>query len=123
MNEAYDLLKSILGVLGVLAIGVIGYFIREDRKEMKARLDVHTERLNRFDLCFVTRDELQRTMSELRADRMQHHQENSAVLARIEHKIDENEERASKTRHDTKDEVHALAMRVALMSRHGRRDD
>jgi hypothetical protein len=123
MNEAYELLKSILGGLGVLAIGVIGYFIREDRKEMKARLDVHTERLNKFDLCFVTRDELQRTMSELRADRMEQHHENSAVLARIEHKIDENEERASKTRHDTKDEVHALAMRVALMSRSGRKDD
>jgi hypothetical protein len=123
MNEAYELLKWLGGIAVLTAMSIIGYFIREQLRENKVLLQRHGERLDGFDRCFVTREELEKTLTQMRADRLEHHHENRASLERIEHKIDENETRASRTRHDTKDEVHALAMQLAVISRQDRRTE
>jgi hypothetical protein len=123
MDETHDLLNSILAFLGVCFVGIIGWFIREDRKEMKANISAHTARLDRFDACAITRDELERRMASLHMSQGEQHRENRELLERIVEKIDRNEERASKTRHDTKDEVHALAMKLAVIAKSQRRTE
>lgn len=117
MNEAYELLKWLGGLAVLTAMSIIGYFIREQLKENKGLLQRHGERLDMFDRCFVTRDELERRFSQQISQNAENHKENRELLERIEGKIDRNEERAAKTRHDTKDEVHALAMRVAVITK------
>lgn len=112
MNEVSDLLKTGLFFLAALVVGFVGWFGKRN-----------SERIDSLEKCVVTRQELEKTLTQMREDRMEQHHENRAYLERIEHKIDENEARASKTRHDTKDEVHALAMQLAVISRQDRRND
>jgi hypothetical protein len=122
MDDTTILWKIIgAGVLGL--IGLVAYFAREDRKDIKDTLKEHAVRLDRFDKCVVTRDEFERTLSRIQEGNHEKHLENRSLLERIENKIDANEERASKTRHDTKDEVHSLSMRLAMLSRTGRSTD
>jgi hypothetical protein len=117
MNEAYELLKWLGGVALLAVLGIIGYFLREERKEMKANITAHTARLDSFDRCVVTRDEFERRMSALNILQGEQHRENRELLERIVEKIDRNEDRASKTRHDTKDEIHVLALKVAQLAK------
>jgi hypothetical protein len=112
MNEFQELLKSSFLFLVTLFAGAIGWFLKR-----------HSERIDNLEKNAVTHTHLENTLREMREDRLEQHHENRASLERIEHKIDENEARASKTRHDTKDEVHALAMQLAVIQRNGRRDD
>jgi hypothetical protein len=109
MNEFFDLKSIFVGFCGVL-IAIAGWF-------GKRELDRTATRLDALEKCAVTRDELERLMTQARHDRMAQHQENREFLGRIERKIDENEERSSKTRHDTKDEVHELKLRLAVLTR------
>ncbi len=51
--------------------------------------------------------------------RMEQHQENRETLIRMEEKMDANEDRAAKTRHDTFDAVHAIALKVAALRNPG----
>lgn len=111
MNDALDLLKSALFFVVALFAGAVGWFLKR-----------HAERIEDLEKCVVTHEHLEKTLMQMRQDRMENHHENRAYLVRIEHKIDENEIRASKTRHDTKDEVHALAVQLASLKRDNRND-
>lgn len=126
MNEALELFKEVGAWLLAILVGVVSWFIRReldrtvaDQKALNARFEI-------MEKCAVTRDELQMLMSQAREDGNAKHQENSKVLTRIESKIDANEERSSKTRHDTNNTIHALELRfaekLAVMDRN-RRDD
>jgi hypothetical protein len=106
MNEAEDLLKTAFFFLLTIIVGFVAWFGKRNADDIA---DLRK--------CAVTRDELERLMTQARQDRTAQHQENRQVLERIERKIDENEERSSKTRHDTKDEVHELKLRLAVITR------
>lgn len=112
MNEVVDFLKTALWFLIAIIVGFVSWFGKRN-----------AERIDSLEKCVVTRQELEKTLAQMREDRMEQHHENRSYLERIEHKIDENETRASKTRHDTKDEVHALAMQLAVISRQDRRNE
>lgn len=106
MNETQEFLKTALFFLLAIIVGFVAWFGKRN-----------SERIDSLEKCSVTRDELERLMSQARQDRVAQHIENREFLARIERKIDENEERSSKTRHDTKDEVHELKLRLAVLTR------
>lgn len=109
MNDLYDLVKTALFAVVAIAAGFVGWILKRN-----------AERLECLEKTSVTQEHLEKTLVQLREDRLEQHHENRASLERIEHKIDENEARASKTRHDTKDEVHALAMQLAVIERQDR---
>lgn len=95
------------------------------------RTDEHDVRLRALESSSVTHkdiDELRCSLTasivnvglraeasvrEQREDRLSNHKENQAFLERISDKIDANEERSSKTRHDTLDIVNQLALKMA----------
>jgi hypothetical protein len=106
MNDDHGLLKTAFFFLLTLLVGFVAWFGKRN-----------ADRIDSLEKCTVTRDELERLMSKAREDRMAQHQENREFLSRIERKIDENEERSSKTRHDTKDDVHELKLRLAVLTR------
>jgi hypothetical protein len=106
MNEPQGFLTTAFFFLLAIIVGFVAWFGKRNADDIAD--------LRR---CAVTRDELERLMSQARHDRMAQHHENREFLARIERKIDENEERSSKTRHDTKDEVHELKLRLAVITR------
>lgn len=106
MNDALDLLKTALFFVVTLFAGAVGWFLKR-----------HAERIDNLERCVVTHEQLEKTLMQMREDRKENHRENREHLERIENKIDDNEARAAKTRHDTKDEVHALAMRFAALHR------
>jgi hypothetical protein len=110
MNEIQDLLKTIVFFLLAIIVGFVAWFGKRN-----------SERIDSLEKCYVSRDELERLMHQAREDRMSQHHENKQLLERIEHKIDDNEERSSKTRHDTNETIHKLEMKLAVMDR--RRDD
>jgi hypothetical protein len=111
MNDVYELLKTALFFVIALFAGAVGWFLKR-----------HAERIENLEKCTVTHAQFKETLAQMRQDRMDNHHENRAYLERIEHKIDENEVRASKTRHDTKDEVHGLAVQLASLKRDNRND-
>jgi hypothetical protein len=96
------------------------------------RLDDHETRLRAVETDRVTHndiDELRQSltasivnvgaraennMRDMREDRASMHRENQAFLERIVDKIDANEERSAKTRHETLDQVNALALKMAV---------
>jgi hypothetical protein len=110
MNEVQDLLKTVVFFLLAIIVGFVAWFGKRN-----------SDRIDSLEKCTVSRDELERFMAQARQDRMAQHQENRDLLMRIEQKIDSNEERSSKTRHDTNETIHELAMKLAVMDR--RRDE
>lgn len=116
MNESGVDFKSLFPWLIASIMGLIAWFCRRDM----SRYDKGLERIEALERTSVTYEHLDRVLDQMRSDRAIMHSENLAQLSRIEDKIDANEERSSKTRHDTKDEVHALALKIAEMSRKNR---
>jgi hypothetical protein len=106
MNEVQELLKTAFFFVLAIVTAVVAWFA----KRSADRLDV-------LERCVVTRDELERLLLQARQDRLVQHQENREALERIETKIDANEERSSKTRHDTNESVHELALQIARLSK------
>lgn len=108
MNELLSDTKSI--ILGLL--GLVVALLSWASKRLYDRVDNH---LDRHDLTYVTRPELDKRIIEMNQDREDKHQQNIATLARIERKIDENEERSAKSRHDIRDRVSTLTTQVAVL--------
>jgi Tfp pilus assembly protein PilO len=106
MNEAYEALKTVVGILIGILVAIVGWFAKQTADELKE-----------LKKSAVTRDELKEALALLREDRLTLHQENRDSLTRIEEKIDANEDRASRTRHDTNESVHALALQIAVLNR------
>lgn len=106
MNDAYEALKTAFLVLIGITVAIVSYFA----KRTAEKVDVLKE-------TAVTRDEMTSALDRIETRQRLHHGENRDLLERIVTKIDANEERAAKTRHDTKDEVHSLAVKLATFQR------
>jgi hypothetical protein len=118
VNESGVDFKSLVPWLIAGLASLVAWFSRRDM----SRYDRGLERIENLEKTSVTYDHLDRVLDQIRADRAMMHAENQSSLNRIEDKIDANEERSSKTRHDTKDEVHLLALKIAEMGRKSRGD-
>lgn len=108
MNDAFESFKTVVLILIGIIVGILGYLGKRT-----------SERVDELKETAASREELTAALDRLEARQQDQHRENRALLERIENKIDENEERASKTRHSTKDEVHALALKLAQISKSG----
>lgn len=106
MNDGFDLTKVVPWLLTGLA-GLVAWFCSR-------AITRYDDRISVIERTYVSTSHLDRVLDQMRGDREAMHRENIEQLTRIEAKIDANEERASKTRHDTKDEVHALALKMAV---------
>lgn len=106
MNDAYEALKTAFLLLIGITVGILAYLGKRT-----------SERVDSLKETAVTRDELTSALDRIEARQQGRHGENRDLLERIETKIDANEERASHTRHDTNESVHALAMKIAEISR------
>jgi hypothetical protein len=104
-----DTIEKYAGYLLAILVTVLGVFMRRDL----ARFDKGLERLAELERVAVTEEKLDRILAQLRGDRLQHHAENRSSLVRIETKLDAQEERSSKARHDIRDQVHACSLRLA----------
>jgi Tfp pilus assembly protein PilO len=109
MNEVVETLKTVVVVLLGIIVTIVGWFAKRT-----------SDRVDEIKESVVTRAELATTLAFIREDRLAQHKENREALARIETKIDANEERSSLTRHDTNESVHALALQVAVLTKHNR---
>jgi len=110
-----DLVKVLQWLLtGILSIAMLPtlWIFRRALEDQKA----HALRLDTLEKTIVTRDELEKVLSQMRADRIVMHQENRDSLERIEAKIDANEERNSTTGQDIRDSVNAVALQVAVLT-------
>lgn len=100
-----ELFRTAFFFVVTLLVGIVGWYGKRN-----------SDRLDTLERDAVTREELKEILTGLRADRQANHQENKETLNRMESKIDLNEERAAKTRHDTLNEVHTLSLRIARIS-------
>lgn len=78
-------------------------------------LDDACVRIDKLEKTCITREELKETIREWRDDRQRMHQDTKEILLRLESKVDTNEERAAKTRHDIRDSVNSVVTRVAVL--------
>ncbi len=96
-----------LGALGVaqLLFAWIAGWILKSLREMQQIQEV---RITKLENTYVTRDELDRHVQRLEESARRMHEINTATMTRIEEKV----ERASQTRHDIRDSVHATQLMV-----------
>lgn len=131
MNEQQiiDLLREILAwcvaaLVGLVAV-IFGWITFAQRKL--------TSRMDMLEQCAVTSEEFQRAFNDIREDRKEMHLDNKAAIAelkrfsesqldRIEKKIDVNEERSAKTRHEIRNYVMNLSQKVAVLDSHNRHE-
>lgn len=106
MNESVENLKSAFIFVLTVLVGLIGWIGKRN-----------ADKLDSLEKLTVTREELTKALSDIRTDRLNMHQENKETLLRMEGKMDDNEEKASKTRHDTFNQIHELNLKVAVMAR------
>lgn len=118
MDELFDAKAAIIGILSVLS-GALVTLLGFITKRLHDRVDAeHTrvgDHLEDHDKNYVLRAHLDKTIADMNSDRRDKHQENVATLARIESKIDQNEKRASDTRHEIRDKVGTLTTQVAVL--------
>jgi hypothetical protein len=112
VNELYEAWKSIAIILLGILMAIVGWFGKRN-----------AEHIDELRQNAITRKELTEALDRIEVRQRVHHGENRDLLERIVTKIDANEERAAKTRHDTKDEVHTLAMQVAVLAKNNRTHD
>lgn len=109
MNELFSDAKAIiLALLGAL-VAVLTWVSKRLHDRVDDHLDDHDEK-------YIRREDFDRTIRQWNNDRREKHQENVETLARIERKIDTNEERSAKTRHDIRDTVQDLTTQVAVLT-------
>lgn len=121
VNELYQaILKwSIAAVISLITI-ICGWFAyRQNRL---------SDRVDALEKCTVSNDEFSKSMIAMREDRREMHRENREAmdeikrvsethLYRIEAKMDANEERSAKTRHDIRDAVQGLAGKIRVLEK------
>jgi hypothetical protein len=106
-------LKALVPWLIATVMTIIAWFCRRDM----GRYDDGLKRIEVLERNTVTYDHLDKVLDQMRNDRAAMHAENQNSLDRIEAKIDANEERSSNSRHAIRDEVHALALKIAVNKR------
>lgn len=121
VNELYQaILKwSIAAVIGLITT-ICGWFAyRQNRL---------ADRVDELEKGTVSNDEFSKAMTAMRDDRREMHRENREAmdeikrvsethLYRIEAKMDANEERSAKTRHDIRDAVQGLAGKIRVLEK------
>jgi hypothetical protein len=105
MTELGELIKGAAYWLLALITALAAWFFKKQY-----------DRIDNLEAKYVTREELTKTLTEMKDLRIAQHQENRDSLVRIETKIDDNERRAANTRHDTRDQVHELALKLATIA-------
>lgn len=106
MNDFIEALKTAVVILIGIVVGILAYLGKRT-----------SERVDTLKETAVTREDLRLALDSIESRQQVQHGENRGLLERIENKIDANEERASRTRHDTNESVHALAVQVAVLAR------
>lgn len=118
-NHVLTIVGWVIGLTASL-VAVILWFSRRDMDRYEKGLSEIAElRVDVTELksTMITRDDLDTFMERLDSTRRDMHVENRGILDRIEHKIDQSEERNSKTRHDIRDELHVVKLKMALIER------
>lgn len=113
MAESEFDLKAVAPWLVASFMGLVAWFCRRDM----SRYDDGLKRIELLEKNTVTYDHLEMVLGQMRSDRALMHAEDQALLIRIEDKIDANERRSSDSRHAIRDEVHALALKLAEAGR------
>jgi len=89
---------------------VLTFLVTGIRAEMKRQGD----KLAEIDRDYINRNELRHEMAEVREHIERRHEENRGFLEKISNKIDVNEDKESKTRHDIRDAVNALVIQQSV---------
>jgi uncharacterized membrane protein YhiD involved in acid resistance len=93
-----------------IATTLLAMFVSAIRSEQQRQ----SEKLAEIDKVYVNKEEL-KTLEDEIDDRIEsRHQENQRTLERISNKIDVNEEKEAKTRHDIRDAVNALVIQQSV---------
>jgi biopolymer transport protein ExbB/TolQ len=121
VNELYQaILKWSIAAVIALITTICGWFAyRQNRL---------ADRVDALERCTVSNDEFSKSMLAMREDRREMHRENREAmdeikrvsethLCRIEAKMDANEERSAKTRHDIRDAVQGLAGKIRVLEK------
>lgn len=121
INELYQaILKWCIAAVITLITTICGWFAYRQNKL--------SDRVDKLERGTVSNDEFSKAMLAMRDDRREMHRENREAmdeikrvsethLYRIEAKMDANEERSSKTRHDIRDAVQGLAGKIRVLEK------
>lgn len=82
-----DLLNDAKGVLIALIGAVTSLLLWMGRREVQ-RIDAHSQRIDALEEQSVRRDELAKTLAQMREDRLQMHRENREELKYIRERVD-----------------------------------
>lgn len=131
IDDAPHIIQILLGILGAIVVGI--YW--DLRARIKGNHNVHaknigavTVRVADLEKTSLSREEWDAYITRVTHERKEMHLENQNALKemrnisethlqRIEEKIDRNEEKAAKSRHDIRDNVHALALKLAVLEK------
>lgn len=103
-------------LVSVLSTYVMASLRSEMHRQAKT-LTTQAEKLAMIDKSCITRDELHREL-KLVGERIEsRHQENRETLEGISRKMDINEEKDAKTRHDIRDAVNTLVINTTVLQR------
>lgn len=114
-----ELSKWALGIIAILLswVGIDMHRRIKDLEGTRVTRDDFDELRTSMMATFIQgHAALEKAIAQQSQARTVQHEENRETLVRMEQKIDNNEERSAKTRHDILNEVHTLALRVAVMS-------
>jgi hypothetical protein len=113
---------SLAGTLVVLLLGIIGFGLRRHAQRFDRMEDTYvtdtqlTEALAQVTKLVGERHEVNlRTLDRIEANQQRMLDSFDASVTRIFQKMDFNEERAARTRHDIRDHVNALALKTAVV--------
>lgn len=135
-----DLLKWAITAVIALSSAICGWFAVRlnrvgDRVEalerlavLRPELDKTNDRVGELERAYVSQEALREAIKSMRDDRLAMHKENretmtemrmtsEAHLTRIEQKMDQNEERSAKTRHDIRNTVNELVAKIHFLEK------
>jgi vacuolar-type H+-ATPase subunit I/STV1 len=112
--EAATWIAAAAVVVSVLAALYSAFGKRDDRDY--ARFAEGLERIAALEKTMISREELNASLDRERDEHRVMHGENIAALQRIEQKIDANEIRAQDLRHEFRDELQKVTVKIAVMS-------
>ncbi len=103
MSSANEFLVWVCGGLVTVMTAIIGWIVNRQ-----------AARIDKIEEEYVPRADFDKIVQQLQADKAHFYEKNEAALRRIEEKIDSNEERSAKARHETLDTIHQLALKLAV---------
>lgn len=111
-----DFLKWVGGTVGIGIVTLLGYLLRREQNRLdKSQSSAH-KRITVLEQTFVNRADLKEEFREVRKQREAGQARVEALIEKIGEKIDTNEDKQAKTRHDINDSVHTLVIQAAVMN-------